>query len=365
MIRLLLRIILLPFSLLYGMAVRVRNFLFFLGVLPEHSFPVPVIAIGNLSVGGTGKTPLVEYMANLLVKDGFLPAVVSRGYKGSAKGVVFLDQDQTAAEVGDEPYQIKAKYPDVPVVVSQNRVNAIRQIMANIPGVDVIILDDAFQHRYVKPGLSILTTPYARLFTEDFLLPSGWLREPKSAKRRADLIVVTKSLAVLSPFELGRIKAEIKPEPHQNLYFSYLQYQELVDARDQEKQYPVDDFESYKLVLFTGIADPSPLQKYLERKCNEVELVKFGDHYEFDKKAYDKVSRLYSEIYVAEKAVVTTEKDISRLKSLPAWQFFQQLPVYYLPVKVGFHQTEDTPNFDERILNYVRANQRNRPLHSG
>ena len=365
MFRWILRLLLLPFSLLYGLAVRVRNLLFFLGILPERSFPIPIIAIGNLSAGGTGKTPLVEYMVSLLESDGFLPAVVSRGYKGSAKGVVILDDQKTAAEVGDEPYQIKAKYPDVPVVVSKSRVAAVRKIMQEMPRVDVVLLDDAYQHRYVKPGLNILTTPYSRPFTEDVLLPSGRLREPKRAKKRADLIVVTKSLVVLSPFELGRLKEVIQPEPHQTLYFSYLQYQHFVDAASPDRQFSVDAFENHKLVLFTGIADPSPLLKYLERKCNEVELVKFADHYAFDEKAYQQVYRTYENIYVSDKAVVTTEKDISRLVSLPVWQQFKQLPLYYVPVEVGFHQTEDAPHFDERILNYVRANQSNRPLQSG
>lgn len=357
--------LLIPFSLLYGLAVSMRNLFFFLGILPERSFPIPIISIGNLSVGGSGKTPLVEYMVSRMLEEGMLPAIVSRGYKGSAKGVVFLDSDQKASEVGDEPYQMKAKFPDVPVVISSSRVDAIRQIMADVPQVDVVILDDAFQHRYIKPGLNILTTPYTLPFTEDFLMPSGWLREPKWAKKRADVIVVTKSMVVLSPFELVRMREEIKPKPYQNLYFSYLQYQHLVDAQDPGQSFPIDDFENYRLILFTGIAEPKPLLTYLERKCNEVQLVKFADHYAFDEKAYKKVSGLYSEIYVNDKAVVTTEKDISRLKSLPAWKHFQQLPIYYVPVEVGFHETDETQTFDERILQYVRANQRNRPLHSG
>lgn len=350
---------------MYGLAVTMRNFLFFLGILRERSFPIPVISIGNLSVGGSGKTPLVEYMVSCMVGEGMLPVIVSRGYKGSAKGVVFLDNDQNAAEVGDEPYQIKAKFPDVPVVISKSRVEAIRQIMSELPQADVVILDDAFQHRYVRPGLNILTTPYSRPFTEDFLMPSGWLREPKWAKNRADVIVVTKSLVVLSPFELERKREEIQPKSYQSLYFSYLQYKHLIDARNPEQSFSIDDFENSRIVLFTGIAEPKPLFNYLERKCNEVQLVKFADHYAFGEKAYNKVSKVYSEIYVTDKAVVTTEKDISRLKSLPAWQQFQQLPIYYIPVEVGFHQTDETLTFDERILQYVRENQRNRPLHSG
>lgn len=357
--------LLLPFSLLYGLVVSLRNLFFFLGILPERKFDIPTIAVGNLSVGGTGKTPLVEYMVSLFLAEGITPAVIGRGYKGKATGVVVIGENHTASDVGDEPYQIKKKFKDVPVLVSRSRSAAIRKIMAEMPKVDVVILDDAFQHRYVKPGINILTTPYANPFTEDFLLPSGYLREPKWCKRRADLIVVTKSLTVLSPFELGRLKENLKPAPHQSLYFSYLKYHHMVDAKKPDDKFLMDDFEDYKLVLFTGIADPGPLLSYLERKCKAVELVKFADHEPFSEKAFRQVSKRYNEIYVTEKAVVTTEKDIRRLESLPSRQQFEQLPLYYVPIEVGFHQTNETINFDERIVNYVRANQRNRPLHSG
>lgn len=359
------RLLLLPFSLIYGLGVLLRNFLFFLGVLRERKFDIPTIGIGNLAVGGTGKTPLVEYMIATLQEDGLLPAVVSRGYKGSADGVVVLSENHTAQEVGDEPQQIKRKFPGIPVIVGKSRVAAIQRVEAEMPRVDVVLLDDAFQHRYVRPGLNILTTPYSRPFTEDWLLPSGNLREPPQARKRADLIVVTKSLVVLSPFELGRLKEKLRPWPHQSLYFSYLQYKQFVDARSPAEQYQIDDFANYKLILFTGIADPSPLVTYLERKCKAVDLVKFADHKVFTEKAYNLVAKRYTDTYVAEKAVVTTEKDIRRLESLPAWQHFQQQPLYYLPMEVAFHKNEEEPSFDERIIRYVRANQRNRPLHSG
>ena len=359
------RLLLLPFSLIYGLGVLLRNFLFFLGVLRERKFDIPTIGIGNLAVGGTGKTPLVEYMIATLQEDGLLPAVVSRGYKGSADGVVVLSENHTAQEVGDEPQQIKRKFPGIPVIVGKSRVAAIQRVEAEMPRVDVVLLDDAFQHRYVRPGLNILTTPYSRPFTEDWLLPSGNLREPPRARKRADLIVVTKSLVVLSPFELGRLKEKLRPWPYQSLYFSYLQYKQFVDARTPAEQDQIDDFANYKLILFTGIADPSPLVTYLERKCKAVDLVKFADHKVFTEKAYNLVAKRYTDTYVAEKAVVTTEKDIRRLESLPAWQHFQQLPLYYLPMEVAFHKNEEEPSFDERIIRYVRANQRNRPLHSG
>ncbi len=361
----LLRLILIPFSLLYGLAIRFRNLLFNIGILPERSFDIPIISIGNLSTGGTGKTPLAEYLIDLLQGENILPAIISRGYKRDKKGLVVVEQGHTASEIGDEPYQLKKKFPDVPVIVSKSRLKGVRKVVSEMPKVDVIILDDAYQHRYVKPGLNILTTQYSKPFSEDFLLPAGSLREPKTSKKRADMIVVTKSLTVLSPFEVGRLKEEIKPLNHQDLYFSYITYGDFINYNDPEKVYPVKAFEDYKLVLFTGIANPVPLKSYLERKCKALELIKFADHKTFTEKAYKKVAKRYKDIFVKEKAVVTTEKDARRLENLEIEKKFRQLPLYYLPIQTGFHETEETQNFDQSIINYVRKNQRNRPLHSG
>jgi len=360
----LLRVILYPFAILYGLVMRLRNLLFNIGILRERKFDVPIIAIGNLSTGGTGKTPLVEYLVNLLREENFLPAVVSRGYQRTEKGLILAEQQHTAKAIGDEPFQLKQKFPEVPVVVSKSRVQAVNKIINEKPRVDVILLDDAFQHRYVKPGLNILTTQYSKPFSDDFLLPAGTLREPRSSKKRADIIVATKSLTVLSPFEVGRIQEEIKPRKKQKLCFSYITYGDFVRYKNPSKAYPVKDFEDYKLVLFTGIANPVPIQSYLERKCKSLEVMKFADHKTFTEKDYNKVAKRYKDIYVKEKAVVTTEKDARRLQSLPVGKQFEQLPLYYLPIQIGFHKTEDTINFDENIINYVRDNQSNRPIHS-
>lgn len=363
--KLLLRIILLPFALLYGFVLRFRNLLFNIGILPEKTFDIPVISIGNISTGGTGKTPLAEYLASILQEENFTPAIISRGYKREQKGLIIAGLQHTASDIGDEPFQLKQKFPDLTVIVSENRVKAVRKVINEMPRVDVVILDDAFQHRFIKPGLNILTTQYSKPFSEDWLLPAGTLREPKSSKKRADIIVATKSLVVLSPFEVGRLKEEIKPLRHQDLYFSYIAYGDMVDYHNPSNTYPVKDFEDYKLVLFTGIANPAPIQSYLERKCKAVDLIKFADHKSFSQMHYDKVAKRYKEIFVKTKAVVTTEKDAKRLQNTEIGKQFKQLPLYYLPMEIGFHQTEDTTNFDERIINYVRKNQRNRPLHSG
>lgn len=362
--KILLRIILLPFALLYGLIIRIRNLLFTIGILPQKSYGIPIISVGNLATGGTGKTPTVEYLAELLKAENFTPAIISRGYKRDTKGIIEVDERHTALNVGDEPFQLKQKFPDIPVIVGKSRTKAIEKINQEKPKVDVVLLDDAFQHRYVKPGLNILTTDYSTPFSEDFLLPAGNLREPKTSKKRADIIIATKSLTVLSPFEVSRLKEEIKPLPKQDLYFSYITYGDMVSFRDADQVFPVKEFEDYKLVLFTGIANPVPVKSFLERKCKALDLIKFADHRSFTEKDYQKVAKRYEDIFVAEKAVVTTEKDAKRLESLEVSAQFKQLPLYYLPIQIGFHETEDTQNFDERIIEYVRKNQRNRPLHS-
>ncbi len=344
--------------------MRFRNLLFNIGILPERKFDIPVIGIGNIATGGTGKTPLAEYLVRILQEENFTPVIISRGYKRQKKGLIIADQQHTARDIGDEPFQLKQKFPGLTVIVSENRVKAVRKVIKEMSRVDVVILDDAFQNRFIKPGLNILTTQYSRPFTDDWLLPAGNLREPKNSKKRADIIVATKSLVVLSPFEVGRLKEEIKPLKNQDLYFTYITYGDLVDFHNPSKTFPVKDFEEYKLVVFTGIANPVPLKSHLERKCKAVDLVKFADHKIFSQKDYRKVAKRYKDIFVKEKAVVTTEKDAKRLQDSEVAQQFKQLPLYYLPMEIGFHQTDDTTNFDKRIINYVRKNQRNRPLHS-
>lgn len=338
--------------------------MFNLGILPKRSFDIPVIGIGNLSTGGTGKTPLTEYLVSLLVEKEFKPVVLSRGYKRELKGYIVVNQDHTAKEVGDEPHQLKSKFPEVPVIVAKNRVKAIQKIQQEIPEVDVVVMDDAFQYRYVQPGLNILTTEYTNPFPEDHLLPAGNLREPKHQKKRANIIVVTKNLTVLSPFEEGRLKELIKPLEHQSLYFSYITYKDFIAFNDTSKRYPIKEFEDYKLVLFTGIANPIPLKSFLDRKCKAVELVKFADHRNFTEKDFQKVAQSYKDIFVKEKAVVTTEKDAKRLESLSIKKQFEELPLYYVPIEVGFHPTNEEQTFDEKVIQYVRSSQRNRPLHS-
>jgi tetraacyldisaccharide 4'-kinase len=359
------KILLSPFSLLYGLGVGLRNLFFNIGLLPQKKFDLPIISVGNLSVGGTGKTPMVEYLIDIIQEEGLKPAVISQGYKRKKGGYILMEDEHSAREVGDEPYQIKTKFPNTPVVVSKKRVSAIKKLLQQVPDIDVIILDDAFQYRYVKPGVNILLTEYSSPFPEDFLLPAGNLREPKPSKKRADIIIVTKSMKVLSPFEVGRLKEMIKPKAHQELYFSYINYQSFVDFNNPEATYDVKDFSDYKVVLFTGIANPLPLKAFLERRCKEVTVIKFGDHHQYNYKDYTKINERLKEIFINEKAVVTTEKDIKRIQSLDAKEYFKLFPLYYLPLQFEFHESEENQNFTNKIINYVRNNQKNRPINSG
>lgn len=327
------------------------------GILQSRDFNIPIIGIGNLSTGGTGKTPLVEYVLKLLYQNDIKVAVLSRGYKRTTKGFIKVS-DQSAQEVGDEPYMISKKYPFASVFVCENRVHGINQILEENVA-EVIILDDSFQHRQVKPGLNILLTAYSRPFTDDWLLPSGNLRDLKSSKRRADVIVITKSPKILSPFEIDRLKSLIKPQKSQDFYFSYIAYHKLRSYKNPVQPVPLSDFKNNKVVLFTGIANSQSIEQYLKRKCKEVKLLKFPDHHEYKPKDLKKIENLINFHLLGDTIAITTEKDIRRIETSELANQFKELPLFYLPIEFLFHAPEnDGIDFDDKILNYVRPNKR-------
>ena len=222
-----LRLLLLPFACIYGLIIAIRGKLFDWRILPSESFPVPVISVGNLSYGGTGKTPMVEYIIRLLQKEKKI-ATLSRGYKRNTRGFILATNQSTFEEIGDEPLQYKTKFSNLEVAVHERRRKGIKQLMKSFPDLDLILLDDAYQHRYVKPGLSILLTDFHKLFVNDYPLPAGTLREFRSASRRADIIIITKTPSVLSPITRRRLTALLKPKAHQQLLFSYISYGEPI-----------------------------------------------------------------------------------------------------------------------------------------
>ncbi|HQW23579.1 MAG TPA: tetraacyldisaccharide 4'-kinase [Bacteroidia bacterium] len=351
------RKILLPFSPLYGLAIRVRNFLFDKGLMKSSSYNVPIIAIGNLTTGGTGKTPHIEYLIRLLRKS-FKVATISRGYGRSTKGYIHAKGNCTTKEIGDEPMQYFTKFPDISVNVAEERKVAIESLIHSIHKPQVILMDDAYQHRAVTPGLNILLLEYEYIFKTDNLLPAGNLREPMSSKKRADVIIVSKSPSILVPIEKKRILEVIQPTEEQQVYFSYLKYGEFNKVFGQQSpmlmgaSYYME--KRFTILMVTGIANPSGLIEYLRRHTDKLETLIFPDHHEFTSKDLDKITDTFNNIANQSKIIVTTEKDAMRLRDPELDPSIQKLPLFFLPIEVYIHQDEE--KFNKMITNYVRQN---------
>ena len=354
-----------PFSVLYGIGVRVRNLLFDVGWLHEERFPLPVICIGNLTVGGTGKTPHTEYLIRLL-QDSFRLAVLSRGYKRKSKGFVLASSISRMEDIGDEPYQMARKFPAIHVAVDGDRCRGIRQLISlqGAPDTEVILLDDAFQHRYVRPGLRILLMDYHRPVECDQLLPAGRLREPASGKKRADLLIVTKCPPTLSLEECERIRQRIHPLPHQEVFFTTLAYGKLYPLFMDTPAQPLDALKDKEVLLVTGIASPAPLMEEVGRHAARITPLLFGDHHNFDGADMQQIAQQFHQLPGTRRLILTTEKDASRLIGHP--QLCEELKpyIYVLPIEVEFlHKGELV--FNPKIIEYVRKNSRNSCLSKG
>ncbi|MFH6604738.1 tetraacyldisaccharide 4'-kinase [Maribacter algicola] len=298
----LLRKIAFPISLIYAAVVHVRNLLYDLNIFESKSFKTPTICVGNLSVGGTGKTPMVEYLVALLTKE-YKVAVLSRGYKRKSKGFVLASPNNTVEDIGDEPYQIHSKYNEVPVAVDVDRRNGISKLEELVKP-DIIILDDAFQHRKVSPTISILLTSYGSLYNDDWYLPTGNLRDSKREARRAHIIIVTKCPHDLSEKAQKAMISKLRPRGDQMILFSCLKYSNVHSEKGVQTE--VDSLKKMKITLVTGIANPEPLVEYLKNKGLLFEHLSFKDHYFFTQEDI--------EILNAKDYVLTTEKDYVRLK---------------------------------------------------
>lgn len=345
-----------PFAFLYGIITLVRNRLYDWRILPQKKFDIHTIGVGNLAVGGAGKTPMVEYLIRLLNKDDFNIATLSRGYKRNTSGFVLADENSTAQDIGDEPLIYKTKYK-IQVAVDNYRVNGIKRLLAqgnNAP--KVILLDDVFQHRSLHCGLNILVTDYNNLFFKDYMLPTGTLREFKGGMVRADVIVVTKTPDSTTPIEIRTIVKDINPRAHQKVFFSYLKYGELYSISNQnEKIDTLNDLFRYRVVSFAGIADERPMVNYLKEYAADVRHLHFPDHHEFSLKDLEDIERYYKSFEGGNKILVTTEKDFMRLKNHSVWEIVQRMNIYVLPVEVTFRDKEN--EFNELILKYVRTNR--------
>jgi tetraacyldisaccharide 4'-kinase len=360
-----LRIILFPISILYGWIVFLRNKLYDWKVIPSKTFDIPTISVGNLSAGGTGKTPHIEYLIRLL-KPEFYLATLSRGYGRKTSGFILADTQSTAIDIGDEPLQFKKKFSNLRVAVDEERVRGINKLLIEYPSLQGILLDDTFQHRAVQPGLSIVLSDFSKLYYNDCMLPSGGLREFKGGVRRADIIIVTKCPTILLPIERKRLISEIKPLPHQKVYFSYIKYGNFVSLNSEgtnplSKEYYFD--RNFSIILLTGIANTKALEYYLKDKVKKLTPIKYSDHHHFTKEDIGNVQKIFNNIAAANKIILTTEKDAMRLKSPEFSELLKSLPIFYIPIEVEFHD-KDKEQFNEQLINYVRSNQKHSNIHS-
>ncbi len=349
---------LLPLSWIYGMLVDFRNKLFEIGVLKSRSFDVPMISVGNITVGGTGKTPHVEYLVRLL-KDKFNVAVLSRGYKRKSRGFVLADADSTVADIGDEPYQMKKKYPKVTVAVDKNRCHGVDILIGNevVKDIDVVLLDDAFQHRYVNPGVNILLVDYHRLIIYDTLLPAGRLREPLSGKNRADIVIVTKCPKELKPMNFRVITKAMNLYPYQQLFFTTLDYDALQPIFCGEERTLETLGREEHVLLLTGIASPKQMIIDLKPFTDNIHPLTFSDHHAFTPDDVEKINNAFEQL-PEPKIIITTEKDATRIFGLAGLSDNVRHNIYVLPVRIRFMlDQEDT--FNEKIIGYVRKNSRN------
>jgi tetraacyldisaccharide 4'-kinase len=339
----LLRKILFPFAILYGVITAIRNFLFDKGMLKSYSFDIPVIAVGNLSVGGTGKTPQIEYLIRLLSPN-YKIATLSRGYKRLSDGFVLADSSSNAAILGDEPFQFFSKFKNIQVAVDVDRKNGIEQLLSSTNKPDIILLDDAFQHRRVKAGFLILLTSFGDLYADDFMLPTGNLRESRSGAERANIVIVTKCPAGLSVEEQNKIRIKLKLNSNQELYFSCIEYDDSIYSDHTSMR--VSEIKNVDKLLLAGIAKPQPFFAYLQSEMDE-KLI-YPDHHHFSENDIKNIKNK-----AQNKIIITTEKDFVRLKGKIAKE-----QLFYLPIQSKFILTGD--NFDKNIINYVGASTRNR-----
>jgi tetraacyldisaccharide 4'-kinase len=341
------RYLLFPFSLIYGGVVWLRNYLFDKQVLKSESFNFPIVCVGNLAVGGTGKTPMTELLVRML-KDDMAVATLSRGYKRKTRGYALAGENTTALEIGDEPMQFHKKFPDIAVAVGEARLEAIPQLLHDRPGTEVIILDDAFQHRQVTAGLNIVLTEFKNLYTRDLMLPAGDLRDVKQSIKRADLIVVTKCPAALTEVERQKLIAEINPAATQTVFFTKIDYGNPYHLFNKETVQLKDYAE---LLLVCGIANPRPLKDYLVEKVPGYDMLKYNDHHIFDSEDLKEIKKQFDKIPAQQKIILTTEKDGVRLQKFDSE--LKDLPVYVLPISHSF-LFDEAAEFESRVRGFIK-----------
>jgi tetraacyldisaccharide 4'-kinase len=361
-----LRRILYPLSILYEIAVRIRNLFFDWNLLPSRQYPLPVICIGNLSAGGTGKTPLVEYLIRLL-SPRYRVGVLSRGYKRNTSGYILAGEKSTSREIGDEACQIKHKFPQVTVAVDENRREGIQHLMALPEDVrpQVILLDDGFQHRYVQPSLSIVVTDCNRPFYSDEMLPAGRLREPAGSVKRTDIVIVSKCSKALKPIDCRIIENEMNLKPHQPSFFSRIVY-EPMEGLCPESCEPLATANLQKedeILLLTGIANPAPLIEEMKKYSDRVKSVSFADHHAFNQKDIARIRRELKKMTSARPLIVCTEKDAARIRNNPSFPDEWKPLLYYVPIRIEFLFGKGA-QLDELVLRHITTIENSRILQN-
>ena len=349
-----------PFSWGYGAGVWMRNTAFDLGVLQEQEFEVPVVSVGNITVGGTGKTPHVEYIIEALYRRYHI-GVLSRGYKRKTKGFILASENMTPRDIGDEPYQIYHKFGNlITLAVCEKRRKGIRELLRIDPDINLILLDDGFQHRYVKPKVNIVLIDYNRLPFEDRLLPLGTLREPAAnMTRRCDMIVVTKCPTDLNAMDIRIVKKSLNNLnllKYQKVFFSNIQY------ADPAPVFPVQSPQLASLqwmhdddavLCLTGIATPKPLVRYLRQFRANVKVMHFDDHHFFTRRDFTDIFRVYKELEGKRKFIITTEKDAVRIMNNPYYPPTKRNCIYYIPMRVAFLEFADEHNFIDELVDKI------------
>lgn len=359
-------IFLIPLSWLYRLVVGLRNYLFDLNILQSKEFNIPVISIGNLSAGGTGKTPMVEFLTDFLAGE-YKIATLSRGYKRKSKGFIIADENSTAEQIGDEPMQIHRKFPDITVAVDNKRVHGIEELQNRVDGLELVLLDDAYQHRYVKPGLSIMLMDKGNPIWEDHLLPWGRLREHPSEKKRAQIVVITKCPADMKPIEQRIIQKELNLFAYQRLYFTSIAYSEIEPVFG-DVQGGVNSIicreGKYHILIVSGIANTRDLRKHMRSLSPRIKEINFADHHDFSEKDIQQIQEKFNSIEGDNKIIISTEKDSVRLQKFNTIAKELRDSWYYIPIQTVFLNKEEK-NFKDYISNYVKSNRRDNILSAG
>ena len=338
-----LRFLLFPFAIIYDVVTTIRNFFFNVGVFKQTTFNTPVIVVGNLSVGGTGKTPQIEYLIRQLNKR-FKVAVLSRGYKRKTNGFVLLNDVHKAIDVGDEPLQYFKKFKDIDVAVDANRVEGVKKLLQQKTP-EVILLDDAYQHRKIKGSFYILLTKFDDLFTNDFLLPTGNLRESRAGAKRADIIIVTKCPSNLNKSKQIQVKNKLK-KFEKEVFFTSISYGNILS---KETKIELSTLINYDILLVTGIANPNPLLDFLSTKKLNYKHLKYADHHNFTSAEIESIKLKFDELESDKKIILTTEKDFTRL-----YDIIDNL--FYIEIEVCFLENQRI-DFNDKIISHIQQNR--------